>query len=147
MSFRRYVRDEAGKLVEVRNRVAITDFGPSLAVQADKDRTDIRNIVKRAIRGQQVTVNYREGRFVDISNAPSYIQALNIVANANVLFDRLPSNLRDRFNNDPMAMLSFIDNPDNNDEAIKLGLLPKPLEPAPEPAPVKVEVVSSVSKT
>lgn len=144
MSFRKYRKDENGNLVEIRHRVQLVNFGPSLAVQADKDRTDIRNIVKMAMRGKSVTVNYREGRFLDIADAPTYIEALNFVAEANLMFDRLPAALRDRFNNDPAAMLSFIDNPENKEEAIKLGLLPKPPAPPVEPPPMKVEVVNPV---
>lgn len=122
-------------------RGGMSDFGESLTVQADKDRTDIRNIVKRAMRGASVVVNVREGRYADISDAPSYMQALNRVAIANELFARLPSNVRDRFANDPVRMLSFLDDPDNKAEAIKLGIMKPDPVVAPPPEPISVRVV------
>jgi phage internal scaffolding protein len=45
-------------------------------------------------------------------------------------FDQLPALIRDRFHNDPQEMLAFLNDPNNYDEAIKLGLVNPP--PAPE---------------
>lgn len=123
-------------------RGPMVEFGPSLAVQADKERTDIRNIVQRAMRkGGIVSVNVREGRYEDISSAPSYMEALNVVAAANEAFSRLPAAVRDRFSNDPLRMLAFLDDDANKDEAIKLGL--RKADPVPEkpPEPMLVRVV------
>lgn len=116
--------------------------GESLAVQSDKERTDIRYIVKRAMRGASVNVNVREGRYADVSDAPSYMEALNVVARANELFAGLPSKVRDRFGNDPVKMLAFLDDKENIEEARKLGLVP-PEAPAPKPPePMLVKVVA-----
>lgn len=126
-------------LVRPSRSVGMSEFSPSRTVQSDKDRTDIRNIVKRAMRGGVVNVNVREGRFVDISGAPSYMEALGVVARANELFASLPAATRDRFNNDPYKMLAFLDDKENFDEAVKLGLRSKPVEAKPvEPMLVRV---------
>lgn len=141
MSFRPHV-----SVTELR-RPRLDASADSRTVQSDKDRTDIRNIVKRAMRGATVNVNVREGRFEDISSAPTYMQALNQVAVANELFANLPSSVRDRFANDPIRMLMFLDNPDNKDESIKLGLRkPDPVPPSP-PDPISVRVVSDPPKS
>jgi len=129
------------------NRVrpaGMSTFAASLTVQGDKDRTDIRNIVKRAMRGASVVVNVRDGKFADISDAPSYMEALNRVAHANELFASLPSSVRDRFSNDPVRLLSFLDNPDNKDEGIKLGLIKPDAPPPAPPEPMLVRVVPDV---
>jgi len=39
---------------------------------------------------------------------------------------RLPADLRARFDNDPAQLIQFLENSDNKDEAIKLGLVNKP---------------------
>lgn len=129
-------------LRDTRVKTGISDFGPSLAVQSDKDRTDIRTIVARSMRGKSVVVNVREGTFADISNAPSYMEALGVVAQANELFASLPSAVRDRFANDPQRMLAFMDDESNKDESIKLGLRKKEAVPPPPPEPMLVKVVS-----
>lgn len=116
-------------------------FEPSLTVQADKDRTDIRNIVQRAMRGKPVHVNVMQGSFRDISDAPTYTEALNLVVRAQAQFDALPSKVRDRFANDPLQLMAFLADKENEAEAIKLGLVKTP-EPAPQPPdPVLVRVV------
>lgn len=124
-----------------RLETGISNFGPSLAVQSDKDRTDIRTIVARSLRGKSVVVNVREGFYADISNAPSYMEALGVVAQANALFASLPSAVRDRFANDPQRMLAFMDDDANKDESIRLGLRPKEAVPPPPPEPLLVRVV------
>ena len=57
--------------------------------------------------------------------------ALNIVADANSMFEELPSSLRKKFNNDPEQFLEFVQNPDNLEEMRKLGLA-NPAEPVSE---------------
>ena len=42
------------------------------------------------------------------------------------MFDNLPSDVRNRFNNNPAQLLDFVADPENKEEAIELGLLPKP---------------------
>ena len=134
------------KLSGRKVRDGLSDFGPSLTKQADKERTDIRNIVKRAMRtGGLVSVNVREGRYADISTAPSYMEALGTVARANEMFAALPSSVRDRFANDPMRMLAFLDDEKNFDEAVKLGLREKPAVPKPV-EPMLVRVVADPPK-
>jgi hypothetical protein len=39
----------------------------------------------------------------------------------------LPADLRARFSNNPEELINFLDNPENKDEAIRLGLLDQKL--------------------
>jgi len=55
----------------------------------------------------------------------------------------LPAKVRDRFGQDPAEFLAFLSNPENADEARRLGIL-KPQEAAPPP--VKVEVTNPEPK-
>lgn len=125
-----------------RKRVAVGKFGDGVAEQ-DGQHHDIKNIVQRALRnGGIVASSYRQGTFTDISDAPTFAEALNVVARATALFDELPSKVRDRFANDPRKLLAFLDDPENKDEAIKLGLVNAPKPPPEPPAPMKVEIVN-----
>lgn len=70
----------------------------------------------------------RKPMFGDFTNVPDYQTALNKVIEAQDLFSRLPSKTRDRFENDPQKLLAFLQDAANRDEAISLGLIPKPVE-------------------
>lgn len=71
--------------------------------------------------------------FLDISNAPSYQDAMQVVIDANNAFMALDAKTRKKFNNDPTEMLAFLDDAENREEAIKLGMIPAPA-PTPQPA-------------
>lgn len=132
-----------------RNRVVIEDFGDSLTVQSDADRTDIRDILQRARRsgGAFAYMTAKQGFYADVSDAPTYMEALNVVRRAGEQFDLLPAEVRDRFNNDPARFLAFCTAVDadgnllNKDELIKLGLRKADVVPI-EPKPVRVEVIN-----
>lgn len=132
----------------MRDRVPVRLItGPTLTVQADKERTDIRNIVARAMRGKSVNVAVLQGDFRDISDLPTYQEALNVVARAQTMFEALPSSVRDRFANDPKKLMAFLSDKANLEEARKLGLVkPAPKESAP-PDPVLVRVVQDPPAT
>lgn len=131
-----------------RKRVAIVFPADGLTVQ-DGESHDIRNIYKRAMRKDGIVAGVvvrEDGKYMNLADAPSYIEALNIVARAKTMFDDLPSELRDRFNNDPTKLLKFLDDPNNKDEAIKLGLVNPPKPPPEPPKPMLVEVVNPPTK-
>lgn len=64
----------------------------------------------------------------DFSGVFDYQSALNAVLKAEEGFMEFPGELRARFNNDPQRLMEFLDNPANREEAIKLGLVNKPVE-------------------
>lgn len=122
------------------------DPGKSMAKQSMKDECDINNILKQYQKtGVIEHVKENAGRFVDLPDVPDYQEALNIVIAAGEAFDNLPGSVRQRFNNDAVAFLDFMDNDENVDESVELGLrepenfeeleLPGTEEPTPEPAP------------
>lgn len=77
--------------------------------------------------------------FADVADAPSYQDAMQIVINAENAFMALDATTRRKFDNDPTQMLRFLENPENVQEAIKLGMMvakaPTPLPPPQKPAP------------
>lgn len=113
---------------------------PSLTKQEFAQECDINVLMKR----YQKTGLFpqRPGdvpRYVSNIGAPDFQTALNLVMTAESEFKSLNSELRKRFDNDPYKFYEFVNNPENAEEAIKLGLREKPLQ---EPGPVRVEVVN-----
>ncbi len=76
-----------------------------------------------------------------MSQIPDLAEAMNIVADANSLFMELPAEIRKAVGHDVGNFLPFIDDPENFDTCVEMGLLepksnnvPTPPEPAEIPA-------------
>lgn len=101
--------------------------GKSLTKQSFKAECDVNNIVRRYQQTGVVThVNRGQPKFGDFSNLGTYHEALLQVTHAQQAFMDLPAVVRDRFGNDPGALLEFLDDPANDREAIRLGLKTPP---------------------
>lgn len=95
----------------------------TLTQQHFKDETDINNILRQFnVTGllPETPLSPRYGDFTGISD---YQTALNQVIAAESEFMALPANIRSRFDNDPAKLIEFLENSNNKDEAIKLGLV------------------------
>jgi len=117
----------------------------TLTKQSFKDECDINTIIHRFGLDGQLPTDVRQPQFGDFTGITDFHTAANAIAAANESFDQMPAHVRTRFNNDPGSFVDFCLNPDNKDEAIKLGLVEKPLPPAPVPAPLRVEVVPAAA--
>lgn len=103
---------------------------PSMAVQSAKDECDINTIVRRFGLTGKVPVGLRAPTYDDFSGIGDFHTCMNALAVAHEAFDQLPSNIRDRFNNDPGSFVDFCSDESNRDEAVKLGLIfPSDSEP------------------
>jgi phage internal scaffolding protein len=112
-----YDRDEAS------NATGLCCEDPSLAQQHMKDECDINVIVERfGVTGElpQTPVSPRYG---DFSGVTDYHSALNQINATMDDFMALPAKLRVRFDHDPVKLLHFLQNDQNRDEAIQLGLI------------------------
>lgn len=84
---------------------------------------DVNQIIKKYDRtGLIIHVSKMEGRYGDVSGI-EFKNAMDLVSGSFTMFEALPSDIRKRFKNDPMNFYEFMDNPDNREEAIKLGLI------------------------
>jgi phage internal scaffolding protein len=95
----------------------------TLTQQHFKDECDINNILRQFnITGllPEAPLSPRYGDFTGISD---YHTALNQVIAAEDEFMALPAQIRGRFDNDPAKLIEFLENSENKDEAIKLGLV------------------------
>lgn len=117
----------------------IEAFEPSRTKQSDAEGADINNIIRKFTadggRFEDLQVQFREDDLIDVSDAVSYHEAQNIIAQGNSVFHALPPQVRAQFKNDPAEMLKFIDDAPNDpkkvDKLLELGLARK-REPAPE---------------
>ncbi len=109
--------------------VRLTFTGTSRTKQSFKEETDINSIMARFQKtGMIEFINKHEPQYGDVT-AIDFQTAMQSVATGREMFADLPSKVRDRFNNDPAELLEFLDNPENRDEAILLGLAkPKPTD-------------------
>lgn len=103
---------------------------PSMTHQSFKDECDINVVVARCMRTgslvDPLTGATRQPLYGDFtSSASDFQEAQNLLADANTRFASLPSGLRARFSNDPASLLSFLEDPSNRQEAVKLGLIPE----------------------
>lgn len=131
-------------------------------VKVGKDFTGDKGMTKQSMK-QECDINFILARFQktgmiehrkqyegDYSEfgAIDFHTAMNIVAEANSMFESVPSTIRKRFDNDPQKFLDFVQDEKNRNEAIELGIIPKPDEvindgnlevpgdPGPGPEPV-----------
>lgn len=109
---------------------------PSLAQQHMKDECDINVLVERFGVTGQLPQTPLEPSYGDFSGVSDYHTALNAIKAADTAFMGLPAQLRAKFDHDPNALLQFLQNEQNRDEAIMLGLI--------DGKPVAEPIVSAV---
>lgn len=96
---------------------------------------DINNIIKTfSVTGQitHMSAHAKQGAYMDLPDDLDFQTAMNVIREAETAFATLPSKVRERFNNNPADFLGFMADPNNQDEAIALGLATKrPIIPLP----------------
>lgn len=110
--------------------------------QSFRDEADINTIMARyQSTGEMPVLNEMQGQWLDVTEM-DFQRHMDFIIDAQNLFDQLPSDLRDRFGNDPGAFLGFCSQESNREEMAKLGLLNeqateavlRPPQPAPDPS-------------
>lgn len=121
-----------------RKRVT-KNFNNDTRTQANfADECNINNIMAKYQKyGVIDAVQNTEGRFGDFTDIGDYHSAMNAITDAKQRFAELPSSIRKRFGNDPAALLEFLQDEENIDEAIKLGLIVAQEPASQESAPDK----------
>ena len=95
----------------------------TLAQQHFKDECDINNILRQFNVTGLLPETPLSPRYGDFTGIGDYHTALNRVIAAEHEFMALPAQIRSRFDNDPAKLIDFLENQENKDEAIKLGLV------------------------
>lgn len=118
--------------LEVDTRIEIT--GESLTKQEFKEESDINVMVKRFMLGYETDIVPMQPQYIDNTAVPTFEKALNYIIQAQDYFEDLPLDIRKRFNYDPKAMLEFVNDPKNQQEAVTLGLIEPPAPTAQAPS-------------
>ncbi len=106
-----------------RPRVQFQSESPGRTKQEFTDECNINHVMgrARALKRLQdptlVNTNFGDATGYD------FHEAMNFVVAAQQQFEQLPSDLRNRFNNDPGQLLTFLEDPENREEARKLGIV------------------------
>lgn len=115
---------------------------PSLTVQGPAQEADINYIAKmfglNASSKLPLPPEALDARYYgDFTEAPADLQtALERVREANERFSNLPAKVREKFDHNPAALWTWLQDPANAAEAVELGILHKAADPAPVPAPL-----------
>lgn len=114
-------------------RVKVQGFEKTLTEQHHAKMCDINNIIKKYGKDMVMqNVDIMDGELNNITGL-DYKTAMDIVANAQSGFEAMPSEIRNKFDNDPSKLLDFVQNPANVEEARNLGLV------APAPLPDRID--------
>ena len=113
----------------VSNETALSEFGPTLTVQSEAENCDINVILERFGQGIPPPINTLPPSETEWDSSSSFQSAMNLIVQSREAFMEIPANIRARFHNDPAEYLEFVYNDANRDEAILLGLIPKPESP------------------
>jgi len=105
----------------------------SMTQQNFKRECDINFIMKRFEETGYLTDPLkpptRQPMFGEFHDFPDYQQSQDMLNEAEDAFYSLPSSIRKRFANDPMAFVEFMSNEENIEEARSLGLVAPDEEP------------------
>lgn len=116
--------------------LAATHFpNASKTHQSFKEDCDINTIARRFGLDRQAmpVAPLDASHYGDFTEAPDLRSILDTVRQAKDHFMALPPKLRARFHNKPAELWEFVNDPDNADEAVRLGLLARvPAPSAPE---------------
>lgn len=123
----------------------VDDFGPSLTRQEFLEESDINNIIDQYETNGILPDTKPEGLYGDFTDSrlTNYQEAQNIVVGARELFERLPAKIRERFHNDAASLIEFVQDPENREEGVRLGIInppPKPVATPPTDPPPQGEV-------
>ena len=104
----------------------IVNKSASMTQAQFQDECDINKIMDRYMRTGCLSDplnRMRPGTYGDFTEMGDYMENMNKIIQAREMFDALPSKVRERFGNNPGAMIDFVMDPANQKEAIDLGLL------------------------
>ena len=140
-------RQETKKFTKRENgtlRVQTINSKTTRTQQQHKDECDVNQIIAKYKKTGLIThLNKNPGAYSDLTDIPSYTEALQTIITASDAFNALPSDFRYELHNDPQELINFLKNPANDERAIKLGLKVKP----PKQDTTQQEILQTLKET
>lgn len=129
----------------------ISDFGPSLTVQAEEEACNINNIMKKYhATGLLPQLQQRQPVYGDFSKAADFQESMNLVAHAQSQFAALSAEVRAKFLNNPAKMLEYVEeakkDPAKAKELVKLGLAHEVPAPKEDPQLTALKTIAENTK-
>ena len=112
-----------------RKRVQLSFPKSGRTKQSFKDECDINKIMAKYQKTGAISHFNKHGANYDFATSLDFSESMRIVTTAQDMFDGLPSSIRTRFANDPAQFLDFVQDANNEDEMLKLGLITKKQPP------------------
>lgn len=130
-------------------RVQVSPVGKSRTKQSFREESEINNIMARYTKTGIIDHFGQYGGEYGFASSVVFHEAMNVVTKADQMFEALPAAIRRRFNGDPADFLEFVQNPENQEELVELGLAkkagverePSVAVPAAPAAPITPEVI------
>lgn len=130
----------------IRNRVVVDCSNDvPLTEQSHLEEVNINAIVKRHgidLINKVAAMRTSEYMFDDVTGN-DFQEAMNILVKAGDGFSQLPSAVRKQFDNDPAKFLDFVQDSNNQEQLVEMGLATR----IPEQQPVEVTVTNPVTNT
>lgn len=113
---------DIGKPLYTRRKSTI-ETGSGMTEQSHKDKTDINLILMDYKRtGLIKHAKQHEGKYDDVS-AIDFQESMFKVTQVQSMFNQLPSDMRNQFNNDPAQFLAYVQDKSNADNLAKMGII------------------------
>ena len=101
----------------------ITFDKPSLTQQHFADEVDINNLISKYVKTG--VLPEKQGAFyADFSSGLDYRETVDFLRATQEDFLALPASTRAHFNNDPGALIDFVNDPSNHSRFAEVGLVP-----------------------
>lgn len=119
---------------EIGRATVTVNEEPSLTQQQFVEDCDINVLARRfGLTDSPMPMAPIDPRYYgDFTDVPDLRTALDLVNDARNRFMELPAKMRERFNNQPGRLWEFVNDPENAEEAVRLGLLARSPETPPE---------------
>lgn len=111
-----------------RQAVQLDAGGETRTKQSFKKECDINVIMAKYQKTGAITHFNKHQHNYGMADGQTFQDAMNLVCEAQEMFNDLPSSIRTRFGNDPAAFLDFVQNEDNADEMARMGLIEQSTE-------------------
>lgn len=137
--------DWSGEILDPRTGELVKE--ETMTKQSFKEECDVNNILKQyspAALAELMAERQRMSRFGELPSGLDFQAAMNIVVEGRAAFEVLPAKVRERFLNDPERFLAFMQDPESQEEAIKLGLATRKEEPPPPPPSLSDQIVDGI---